>query len=261
MIIDAKAERLFVISDLHLGNPASTARDRILGFLDHVRDCGASLCINGDGFEMLQTSMSRLAADAVPVVQKMQQLREGGGRVHYIVGNHDMVLEHFLEGLLLAKVSPFINLRSGDKRIRIEHGHIYDPFFARHPDLYEAAAWAAGRFLVLSPDTYQLWTRAQKRLEDRRHKRAAGDTQAASHYYEAADMLLQRGFDTVVFGHTHNAEVVELDHGTFVNSGNWLTGSSYVEIDGGEVSLKRWDRRRGVVDLDLVAAESHSMEA
>jgi UDP-2,3-diacylglucosamine pyrophosphatase LpxH len=239
VIIDATAEHVFVISDLHLGNPASTARERILGFLDHVGDCGASLCINGDGFEMLQTSMSRLAADAVPVVQKLQQMRERGGRVHYIVGNHDMVLEHFLEGLLLATVSPFLNLRSGERRIRIEHGHIYDPFFARYPDLYEAAAWLAGRFLALSPDTYQLWTRAQKALEDRRKQQNADDRHAASHYYEAADMLLQRGFDTVVFGHTHNAEVVELEHGTVVNSGNWLRGSSYVEIDHGEVALRR----------------------
>jgi hypothetical protein len=38
-----------------------------------------------------------------------------------------------------------------------------------------------------------------------------------------------------------------------VNSANWLRGSSYVEIDHGEVTLRRWDRKRGVVDIDLVA--------
>ncbi len=254
MIIDAEFERLFVISDLHLGNPASTARDRLLGFLDHAIECGAGLCINGDGFEMLQTSMSRLAADAVPVVKRLHVLGERVGPVRYVIGNHDMVLEHFIEGWMLATLSPFLNVRSGDQRIRVEHGHLYDPFFAKHPDVYEAAAWLAGRFLALSPDTYALWTRAQKRLEDRR-KRATVDDEASSsvHYYEAAEMLLQRGFDTVVFGHTHNAEVVDLDSGTYVNSGNWLQGNWYVDIEAGQVSLRRWDARRGAGGEALAA--------
>ena len=62
MIIDAEEERLFVISDLHLGNPSSTARSRLVEFLDYVWITGTSICINGDGFEMLQTSFTRLAA-------------------------------------------------------------------------------------------------------------------------------------------------------------------------------------------------------
>ena len=38
MIIDAEEDRLFVISDLHLGNPSSTARTRLVEFLDYARD-------------------------------------------------------------------------------------------------------------------------------------------------------------------------------------------------------------------------------
>lgn len=240
MIVDIAEERLFVISDLHLGNHASVARHRVLGFLDHVGELGASLCINGDGFEMLQTSISRLATEAIPVVQQLRQVTEGGGRVYYVVGNHDLVLEHFLQGWLVATISPFLNVTSGDQRIRVEHGHIYDPFFARHPDLYETAAWLAGFGLFLSPDTYKLWTKLQKRWEARRRS-VADDTLAVSHYYRAADMLLRRGFDTVVFGHTHNAEVVELESGTFVNSGNWIRDTTYVDIDRGRVTLKSWN--------------------
>jgi hypothetical protein len=42
VIVDIAEERLFVISDLHLGNPASVARHRVLGFLDHVSELGAA---------------------------------------------------------------------------------------------------------------------------------------------------------------------------------------------------------------------------
>ena len=58
VIIDACEDRLYVISDLHLGNPSSTARGRLVEFLDYARITRTSVCINGDGFEMLQTSLA-----------------------------------------------------------------------------------------------------------------------------------------------------------------------------------------------------------
>jgi UDP-2,3-diacylglucosamine pyrophosphatase LpxH len=48
MITDVAAADVIVISDLHLGSPASTAAGRITKFLDYVADTGAALCINGD---------------------------------------------------------------------------------------------------------------------------------------------------------------------------------------------------------------------
>ena len=66
-----------------------------------------------------------------------------------------------------------------------------------------------------------------------------------SYCHAAAEMLLQRGVDTVVFGHTHHAEVVTLPSGTYVNAGNWLRGSTFVDIDHGEVSLRTWSVTEG----------------
>lgn len=235
MIIDVEEERLVVISDLHLGNPASTARERVVAFLDYVRSIGASLCINGDGFDMMQTSFSRLAGDALPVIKQIRRIERSGSRVYYVVGNHDLVLEHYLEDLLVT-ASPFLNVRSGSRRIRIEHGHVYDPFYAEHPDLYETSTKLAGYVLFANPDVYSLYTRVAAWY--------GGWRGSGSHYHEAADMLLRRGFDTVVFGHTHNAEVVELEHGRYVNSGNWQTGRSYVEIIDGDVQLRSWQEWR-----------------
>ena len=46
---------------------------------------------------MLQTSFSRLAADAIPVLNRLKALKAEGRNIYYVVGNHDIVLEHFLE--------------------------------------------------------------------------------------------------------------------------------------------------------------------
>ena len=247
MNIEAAEEQLVVVSDLHLGNPASSARTRLVAFLDHIRDTGVSVCINGDGFDMLQTSFSRLAADAIPVLNRLKALQADGRNIYYVVGNHDIVLEHFLEEWSLCRLSPFLNLRSGDRRIRIEHGHLYDPFFAQSPKLYGVATRLARYALFAAPDTYKLWAIAQRRLQDARRQRVdrAGTADdfsfLGSPYHEAASMILRRGFDAVIFGHTHSAEMVTLPEGVYVNSGNWLSGATYVEITKGELALRTWE--------------------
>jgi UDP-2,3-diacylglucosamine pyrophosphatase LpxH len=242
VILDIEVERLFVISDLHLGNPASLATRRLLPFLDHVADQGASICVNGDGFDMLQTSFKRMVSSGVPVMNRLQQVSDNGGRVYYVVGNHDLVLEHFFDTILTVTLSPFLNVTSGEARIRVEHGHLYDPFFAEHPDLYELATHLAGMALLLRADVYRFWTALADRADRRRRERAGDDLTAASYLHGAAEMLLGRGFDAVLFGHTHNAELVHLPSGVYANSGNWLRGNTYVEIDHGKVDLKSWER-------------------
>jgi UDP-2,3-diacylglucosamine pyrophosphatase LpxH len=240
VIIDVEEERLFVVSDLHLGNPASTAEARLLGFLDHVADLGASLCINGDGFDMLQTSFARLAASGLPVLSKLRRIQERGGNVHYVVGNHDIVLEHFLDNVLLFQMAPFLNVRSGGRRLRVEHGHLYDPFFMRAPRLYRWVTRAGGLALLVSADVYAVQNRVGEAVDRWRRSRAGDDVLALSPSHEAAELLLQRGFDAVVFGHTHHAEVVELPSGTYLNGGEWVHGSTYVDIDRGVATLRHW---------------------
>ena len=51
-------------------------------------------------------------------------------------------------------------------------------------------------------------------------------------------MIANRGFDVVVFGHTHRAERVDLPHGaTYLNSGNWLRDTTFVQIADNKASL------------------------
>ena len=239
MIIDAHEERLLVVSDLHLGSPASSAERRLVGFLDHAAAIGASVCINGDGFDLLQSSFSRLVRASLPILSKLRKVQEAGGTVYYVVGNHDIVLEHFLQHVLVFQMAPFLNVRSGGRRIRVEHGHVYDPFYSRFPRVYGFAGRAFGMTMFVHKDFYKVWSTMADAV-DRTRRRRAGDVLELSPQHAAAEMLLGRGFDTVVFGHTHHAELVELPSGTYVNSGTWMHGGSYVDIEGGAVTLRSW---------------------
>lgn len=240
MIIDIEGPRLLVVSDLHVGNPYSAASRNLGEFFEFARRGRYDVCINGDGFEILQARFASLAADSIGVLRSIRRLIDDGLSVFYVVGNHDIALENFLMAWSGIQITPFLNVTSGSSRIRVEHGHLYDPSFVKSPKVYEWLTRAAGPLLHFYPDVYRLWTAyegAKKRLDRALH----GGKGERSVYHEAAQMLLWRGFDVVVFGHTHCPEDVTFESGSrYVNSGTWVRGGTYVEIDHGSVSLRRW---------------------
>lgn len=234
MILEVAADHLFVVSDLHLGNRGVSSQRALLDFLDHLPGTGAGLVINGDGFDLQMGAIPRLLADSTPVIRRLTDLVAGGTSVRYVLGNHDILLEHLLHDLPMP-VAPFLNVTSGGRRIRIEHGHVNEPFYARFPYLYELSSRALK--VVASPDTYRLQALIRRRLEARRT-----GTGTFPHH-RSAEVLFDRGFDVVVNGHTHLPERTELARGLYVNGGDWLTHRTVVEIHDGEVRMREWPGR------------------
>jgi len=176
------------------------------------------------------------------VVSGLRRLIEADRRVYYIVGNHDIALEHLIGSWMGEHICPFLNVRSGNQRIRIEHGHLYDPFFFKYPRLYEWVTKMAGPFLHFRPGLYTVWIRYQKlKAWFRGLMIKRGRTEQATPFHRGAEMLLMRGFDAVIFGHTHKPEDLPMADGRYLNAGNWVSGGTYVEINRGEVTLKSWD--------------------
>ena len=244
MRTDVREERLLVISDLHLGNPFSQASHTLGGFLEYALERRFNLVINGDGLEILQADIGTLAHASAGVVSGLRRLLEADRRVYYIVGNHDIALEHLIGSWMGDNICPFLNVRSGDQRIRIEHGHLYDPFFFKYPRLYEWVTKMAGPFLHVRPELYTFWIRYQQIKRGFASLVSRKGTQQPTPFHEGAEMLLKRGFDAVVFGHTHKPEDLPIAGGRYLNAGNWVKGGTYVEIDHGEVTLKRWDPKQ-----------------
>ena len=82
MIINVREERLLVISDIHLGNWFFAANRSLMKFLQHVSDGGYTLCINGDGLDILQTSLVKMTKELSGVFGYVERLvRAGRGDV------------------------------------------------------------------------------------------------------------------------------------------------------------------------------------
>jgi hypothetical protein len=78
------------------GNPLYRARRPFAEFLDFAIDRGVPVCINGDGVDIMQSTPARLTRDFAECASRFSEFARRGLRVHYVVGNHDIALEHFL---------------------------------------------------------------------------------------------------------------------------------------------------------------------
>jgi UDP-2,3-diacylglucosamine pyrophosphatase LpxH len=244
MITEIRDKKLAVISDLHLGNPFSKAKGPTVEFFHWAAQEGYDIVINGDGFEIAQVSFAKIARDVPEVFHAIKTFTSKGHNIYYVIGNHDIVLENFLNDWGGFKMAPFLNVWSGGQRLRIEHGHLYDPFFVKSPELYEFVTWLAGLALNLHPSLYKAWVGFEKFKSKYIWKKTEGGIVGEhSAFRDAAIELSQRGFDYVVFGHTHHAGQTALPEGRhYFNTGSWLMGTPFLDINNGKIEFKRWTR-------------------
>lgn len=264
MLTNICEQRLLVVSDTHLGNPLFRSRKRFVEFLRYAWTNSWNVCINGDGVDIVQTTIARITRDLSDCAVQLRRFREHGLRVYYTVGNHDIVLENFLDDWEIVCVVPFLNVTSGDRRIRIEHGHLYDGSYVNYPTIFHLATWMGGMALRIHPRFYRMverWKplaektgRLFKRSDDSDRFDGLEDADSIpgepAWYRPRAEEITRHGFDTVIFGHTHLEGQIRLSTGaTYINTGSWLFEPHYAEIDHGQVTLKR------VYDLDRMAAD------
>ncbi len=241
MIISTQETKLVVMSDLHLGNPFSHTKRDIVEFLTYAINNGFSICINGDGLDIAQTSFVRLTREIPEVLSQLRRAKRLGLNVFYCIGNHDILLEHLLDDWGLFTLVPFLNVVSGKRRFHIQHGHAYDPFYMAKPRTYEILTHLAGYVLNVWPRGYLFWMELERRARSRRTGMIVGIAGEPSTFLRAANEISRRGFDGVIFGHTHHPGTVVLESGgLYVNTGSWLVRPHFAEIVDGELTLRRW---------------------
>ncbi|MCA9047291.1 MAG: metallophosphoesterase [Planctomycetaceae bacterium] len=250
MITNIREDRLLVVSDTHLGNPMFNARRQFVEFLRYACANDWNVCINGDGVDIVQTTIARLSRDLSECAGQLRAFTARGLRVYYTVGNHDISLEHFLDDWDIIKVVPFLNVKSGDKRIRIEHGHLYDESFVNYPRIYRFSEILGGILLRIHPKLYRALEMSKPVVEGigsmfrksgaERQDRTGSIPNEPPSFQPRAEEIATHGFDYVLFGHTHFEGEVRLNCGaTYINTGSWLFEPHFAQIENGDVALRK----------------------
>jgi UDP-2,3-diacylglucosamine pyrophosphatase LpxH len=239
--------RAIFISDIHLGTRGCKA-EYLLDFLRHNES--DLLYLVGDvidgwalrnGFYWPQTHND--------IVQKVLRKARKGTRVVYVLGNHDEFGRQFagLEfgGITLCDEAEH-RLADG-RRLWVVHGDFADgviqhaKWLAHLGDrLYDFVLWLNRHFNALRARLGLGYWSLSAYLK---HKVKNAVSFISSFEQVLAREARRRGYDGVLCGHIHHAEIRAVDGLVYCNSGDWVESlTAIVETLDGELRIVRWNQ-------------------
>jgi UDP-2,3-diacylglucosamine pyrophosphatase LpxH len=245
--LEAPRERVRTIwiSDVHLGTRGARA-EALSAFLKHY-ECERLYLVGDivDGWRL----RARLfwPQTHTDVIRRILTKARRDTHVQFITGNHDEFLRRYSH-LVLGNITlcdQAEHMTADGRRLMIIHGDQYDSVVQCHKWVaflgdkgYELLLWA-NRWFNRFRETfgYGYWS-----LSAHVKKRVKGAVSYISRFEEAVAWDCRRhGFDGVVCGHIHHAEIRELDGATYYNCGDWVEScTALVELDDGRIELRRW---------------------
>lgn len=239
--------RAIFLSDIHLGTAGCKA-EHLLDFLRHNEsDCLYLVGDIIDGWALRSRFFWPQSHN--DVIQKILRKARKGTRVFYVPGNHDEIARQFC-GLSFGDVSicEEAEYRLADGRnLWVVHGDIADgvirhvKWLAHLGDaLYDWLLWL-NRHLnnVRARLGFGYWSLSQYLKYKVKN--------AVSFISDFEGVLVRearrRGYDGVICGHIHHAQIRTVDGALYVNDGDWVESlSALVETHAGELRILVWNR-------------------
>ena len=219
-----------IISDIHLGCDNCQAK-LVIRFLENIlegRIATRRLIINGDVFDSID--FRRLKKTHWKVLSMIRHLSDKM-EVIWTCGNHDGPAE-IVSHLLGVQVLNEYIFTSGNRRMLVLHGHIFDDFIDDHPIL----TWIGDAIY----NTLQ--------MVDRRHHIARLAKARSKIFLHCLDKVQRKsiayarrlGCDVVMCGHTHNCAAANEGGIDYFNSGCWTElPSTWLAVEAGQVTIRR----------------------
>jgi UDP-2,3-diacylglucosamine pyrophosphatase LpxH len=244
----AKVRTLF-LSDIHLGFKQSRVRE--LGeFLVGID--AEQIVLVGDIIDALSLGRRFFwTSQHTGIVRALLAKRRAGARLIFIPGNHDAslaVLAEMLHGQLEVH-RQWVHRTSYGKRLLVVHGDQFDgtvpcaPWLTRLGDAmyYVTVALSDGVNNVRRAFGKSYWPLAE------RIKLGIGPSVRYIERFEevAASHARAEGYDGIVCGHIHRANLRHIGDTVYCNTGDWVEScSALIESLDGELQLLRWPNGR-----------------
>ncbi len=246
---DVRKVRTIFLSDIHLGTPGCKA-SHLIDFLRHHH--AQQLYLVGDiidGWALRRRFFWPQAHN--DVVQKILRCARKGTHVTYVPGNHDEIGRQFT-GLNFGDIAirgDVTHTLLDGRRLWVVHGDFADGviqharWLAKVGDrLYDFILWLNRHFNDLRAHFGRDYWSLSQWLK---HK----TKNAVSFITDFEHVLLRearkRGYDGVVCGHIHKAEIREIDGLLYCNDGDWVESlTALVETLDGKLEIVQWNALR-----------------
>jgi UDP-2,3-diacylglucosamine pyrophosphatase LpxH len=239
--------RTLFLSDIHLGFKRARARE-LATFLRGVdAEC---IILAGDIVDHLNLAQRFFWNDEhTQVVRALLAKRRAGSRLIYIPGNHDSNLSMVAE-LLHGQVEvhrEWVHRTARGERLLVIHGDQFDDQMAHAcPQWMSWLGNALYDFTVVANDRLNDVGRVIGRpywpIAERLKLAVSGSVRYIERFEQvAAAHAAEQGFDGILCGHIHRANLRRIGETLYCNTGDWVeTCSAMVEEPSGELRLVRW---------------------
>lgn len=244
--------KICVVSDIHykIGSENAEERQRhetILSFFRSIVGQYDMLILNGDIFDLWTESRLTLVKGYFPLLHVLALIAESGTRLIYVSGNHDFWFGDFFRDILPLEIYPDrFSFTADGRKILVCHGDDHTENDLRYRIFRRVVRSEIVRRLysLLHPDLALEIGRAMSRSSrNRRTDTARMRLKTAGLESYAKRQIKSKGQDIVIMGHSHNPTHKVLDKGEYLNSGDWITNFSYVNIIDGITTLCKYDRK------------------
>lgn len=237
------------ISDVHLGTKDCKA-ELLNNFLKN-NSCDTLYLVGDiiDGWKIQQNKW-RWKQTHTNVVRRILGYAKRGTRVIYIAGNHDEFLRQML---------PY-NINLGNVEIYNQFEHIGidgKHYLVTHGDLFDGITRLAPWIAFLGDKAYDVILTLNTHYNHFR-RRCGWGYWSLSKFLKvkvkrAVDFIFRfeknlsayckrKGYDGVICGHIHHAEIKEIDGTIYMNDGDWVEScSALVEHEDGRWEIVTWN--------------------
>jgi UDP-2,3-diacylglucosamine pyrophosphatase LpxH len=256
-----KTYRSIFVSDVHLGTKDCQA-DKLNNFLKH-NSCD-TLYLVGDIIDAwkIQQNKWRWKQSHTNVVRRVLGHAKRGTRVVFIAGNHD----EFLRPMIPYGFSfGLIEIHNQIEHIGADGKH----YLVVHGDLFDGITRLAPWIAFLGDKAYDVVLTLNNKFNWVRRRMGFGYFSLSKYLKykvkKAVDFVFKfeenlanyckkRGFDGVICGHIHHAEIKEINGVAYMNDGDWVEScTALVEHWDG-----RWEIITWIKENDDVATDTNS---
>jgi UDP-2,3-diacylglucosamine pyrophosphatase LpxH len=258
-----KKYRTIAISDVHLGTRDCQA-DKLNNFLKN-NSCD-TLYLVGDIIDAwrIQQNKWRWKQSHTNVVRRVLGHAKRGTRVVYIAGNHD----EFLRPMIPYGFSfGLVEIHNQIEHIGADGKH----YLVVHGDLFDGITRLAPWISFLGDKAYDVILSFNSKFNWIRHRFGFGYFSLSQYLKtrvkKAVDFIFhfeknlaayckKRGYDGVICGHIHHAEIKDIDGIKYMNDGDWVEScTALVEHWDGHWEIITWTKEQDNVDTDIASGE------
>jgi len=222
------------LSDAHIRKDDSYRARLLLKFLNEIKPDLENLFILGDMFEFWFEYNIALPKDYFKILATFYNLHEQGKKLHYILGNHEVVIGNFLKKLGFFVYPNEAEIELEGKKLFLAHGNKIDRRF--WTILWEnllTSKFNHRLYSLVHPDIGVFLAQGIAHLSRQQPR-----SQHLSNMLEKYANEKLKNFDIVILAHSHIPVIKNYpDNKYYINTGDWVDNFSYVKLVNGAISL------------------------